>query len=435
MKLSSGKIHRHVLSIFYLYLGAYYLFPFIMNLFYSKEYGELYVGTDSNWPVVYVVFLVALIFLFNTFLPRVKLFSYKNIGAIFENKLFNSIVILIFLISSIQFSLNYSLNFRQSSAESISGAGGYVMVMFGLRSYVKVFFLYLILKYANDLEITRNQRYLTGLASISIAISVTGSLDLLFAITGLLIAFKKERVFFDKVSNTLSTIKSQILRVISIIIIIVVIVFVGNANKIGADTAVDVFTNSSNGEKILLHTAKRVSVWYVSVLALGNKDVFDNDIAFTTLRGVFDNLYSRANIILEGKKDEIEGVWSVKRMNFLQISRYTYNDRTGTAPGLVASAFYLPFFPFNFFIMGIYTVIMLRYFSKGFRCARYSLNIFSKFVILFFFIGLFDSPIDLINFIGPDFIFILLFLGAMDKIENMNYLRLKKTSLNKLNAA
>jgi hypothetical protein len=103
------------------------------------------------------------------------------------------------------------------------------------------------------------------------------------------------------------------------------------------------------------------------------------------------------------------------------------NSRTGAAPGVIASSFYLPYFPVNFILIAIYTVFILRKLSKAVKYAKKSFNFLGRFMLLFYFATtLFANPIGYLNFIDPTFLYLLMFLGALDKITHGNIARLRK---------
>lgn len=411
------RIHREVWSLFLLYILIYYLFPFILNIIYPDGYDDIFVYVDSLLPIILVPFVLILVVIINYLIKDFKSTPFLKIGSIFENRNVNILIFLIFLVVSIDFSSKYGMNFRQSGGSTVSESGGAIIIMLALRSFSKVFFVYLLLKHANNIQILAWQRKLAGVASLCFALTLNVSVDILFIMFGLLFLLKKETFLFENREGILKSFKNKIFRIVLILAIGLGVVFIGNANKIGEDQALELFTDVDNIGKIILHTSKRISVWYVSVISIGNQySLSSNELSLTAFEGVFSNLSSRFNLIMFGEKSEVNEVWSVNRLNFLEINKFTHNDRTGTSPGLVASGYYLPFFPFNFICIAFYTVFMLRYFSKSLHRFKGSFNLFGRFFLLFFLITLFDSPVDLINIISPSFVAVIFFLAAMDKI-------------------
>ena len=161
-------------------------------------------------------------------------------------------------------------------------------------------------------------------------------------------------------------------------------------------------------------------------MILGEKDLFDNERSYESLDGIISNTSGRLKTIIDTNAytEDKKKVWSVNRMNYLQIFDMDTRERTGASPGLVASFFYIPFFPFNFLFIVFYTIFILRYFNKGFQNnITYKFSPLLNIIILYFLIPMFESPVDLINFIGPTFIYTLFFFGLLDRITVLNNLK------------
>jgi len=424
-------IHKEAKKLFFLYISVFYLFPFLAGLILPDTFTVLYKGFNSLLGLAFISFFLFLVFIFEKIVPRkLSILSFKRLGGLFESKWFNIILAIIFFALSIRFSLKFGITFRQNGEATLNQTGLETIILFAIRTYAIANLLYLILKAVNDLPISTWQRIVIGITGLAFMFIISGSMDMLYILGYIVLAFKKEKVLFASLQKRKKSVYRRVIRSVLLIGLIVSIVFVGYADKFGTQGAGKLFSKTENVEQIVEHTVARVGIWYASIMAMGSHDVFDNTIALNTIDGISSNLNSRISV-LSGTGNGIEqkrsSNWSAARVNYTQTYRMAENSRTGASPGLIASSFYLPFFPFNFIIISLYTMFILRRFSKAMRYSKKSFNFLGRFILLFFFAtSLFADPVDYLNFVDPIFIYFILYLGVMDKIHSTSYSRFRK---------
>lgn len=409
--------NKEAYKIFGLYIGLFYVLPFFLHLFYAEEFRFLFKGTEDKLPLVLIFLFLGLVLFMHHFVEIKSNFLFAYFGKVFEKKLVNILILTIYFILSLRFSLQFDLSFRHTGGATISGEGFEVMLLFVLQAYARIYLLFLMLKYVNGLPIQFYQRVLVAVVALSLILTIMTSLDFLYIVVAVLLATSREKYLFDNLIKRKSGFLF-LLQILLLCLIVVIVFFIGFANKIGIDAAIYFFTTNSG--HLIMSVSRRISTFYVSVLALGGNDLFENSDAINTVAGVIDNMKLRTSIILGiGENVQRPEIWSVNRMNYLEIFNNTYNERTGASPGLVASALYLPFFPFNFILISLYVVFVIKAFNSALTNLKVKLNFFSRFLLLFFLIPLLQSPVDYLNIINPSLIYLFLFLGCTLQISNL----------------
>ncbi|MBW2962895.1 hypothetical protein [Mesonia aestuariivivens] len=414
-RVSDKKLTRSAWTVFFLYIGIYYFYPLIMNFFFKEEYNSLFKNINSFLPIVYVVFFISIVSFLLLFLPSLRLKRLKNFATLLTNGKIGFFISILFFVCGINFFVNYTVAFRHAADSSIGGEGVLMILTFAFRSIAKLVFFYFLMAQLQGKTLRKNQKRILFIYLLSFALTLNASVDIIFTLLGVIVLFNKEHWLIEKSQFFFKRIKNNLSKLILLFFLVVGTIFIGNLNKVGEDAALDLFLNTQNIEKIFISTSKRISTWYAPVMILGNKNESLNEMAFSSLNGVLTNLKIRIDILLKGSSElKVPEIWSINRANYLNTMKYTYNPRTGASPGMIGSAFYLPYFPFNFILIAIYTVWMIRYFSMV--IGRYKYNIFGYFFLLFLFSPIFESPIDLINFIGPGFIYVFSFIAFSEKL-------------------
>ncbi|GAB2975333.1 hypothetical protein GCM10027049_07360 [Mucilaginibacter puniceus] len=356
-------------------------------------------------------------------IPNLRIIDFRVMGKLFESAAFNFILILAFLALAVNFSLKYSLDFRQNPENNLTSAGSEVIVMLALRAYATVYILYILLKRINSLRVYIYQKILLIIITLGYVLTLTGSIDMLFILLSIFLILNQEKLLFvkynvkKKVNGVIKFLRSFFI-IVFLLLLIISVVFIGNANKTGFNETVDIFTNKENVSFIFVSTLLRTSNWYASLLAIGNQHVFDNTIAYTTLSGIFNNFIYQLGVIV-GFDWGKPAIWSASRMSYVQTYVDLSSPTTGSSPGLVASSFYIPFFPLGMFILSFYTVVILRNLSKAFNYARVRLNGLALLILIFYILPFFDSPLDMLNIFNPSVVFAVFFLGATNKIATL----------------
>jgi hypothetical protein len=421
----TNKLSKTTFRFFFLYLFLFYFVPFFSHIFFHDEYNLVFKQTNSLLPVFFLPVFIFLIIIFERITFSNKLFFFNSVGKILEKKILNFGLLFLFFILSLNFFINYNLTFRHSGGKTLSGEGIEIIFLLALKAYFKAYIFFVLLKIINNLEVKKNEYFICLIVSLSYILSIMGSLDVLYIIISFLIGIKQQQFLFVKNKNNVS-IFQRIGKILLLVLLIFSVVFIGNANKTGSDEAFEKFSDTNQSTQVYINTIRRISTWYISLMILGEKDLFDNERSYESLDGIISNTSGRLKTIIDKNAytEDKKKVWSVNRMNYLQIFDMDTRERTGASPGLVASFFYIPFFPFNFLFIVFYTIFILRYFNKGFQNnITYKFSPLLNIIILYFLIPMFESPVDLINFIGPTFIYTLFFFGLLDRITVLNNLK------------
>jgi hypothetical protein len=319
-----------------------------------------------------------------------------------------------YFVLGVWFSQNYSLNFRHQ--ESLSEAGGLAFFLFGFRSWFKAYLLYLILKHLNGVNITLFDRTILFSSMISLALAPVSSYDVIFLALSFLLSLGLENIVFPRYrsKNILKKI-ANLFKPILGVVLVVATVYSGTANKIGTEATNELFLEGDVTEFFLMKTVQRASTWMVSIMAITKEpdNFIDPDMAAETMSGIISNLGLRMCKLVGTECGEPPKYWSVNRRNFYYVYRpELWAPRTGSSPGIFASAFYIPFFPIGVILVVLYTLFVLRRLSGALHREGIHLDMIGVFLLLFFVSALFESPIDYINFLSPSFIYALFYFAA-----------------------
>jgi hypothetical protein len=131
------------------------------------------------------------------------------------------------------------------------------------------------------------------------------------------------------------------------------------------------------------------------------QDHFDN------LGGVWNTLLFRLEAlhILDSSVAR-ESTMSIARLNFEFITQaFALNDREGTSPGLIPGFLYC--FPpiLNLLMLGAYVFMVLGILQRLCLCMKEELSFIGKFILTYFTLLVFESPIDFLVLIDDAFIF------------------------------
>jgi hypothetical protein len=265
-----------------------------------------------------------------------------------------------------------------------------------LQAYFKAyFFLRLIAK-----KMISN-RIVDSLILMGFVFSLSSSFQVIQIISGIILLLKMEKIIFNKFRNRFSL--KKVLSTSLIILSLFSILFLGIANKIGVENA-KLLTKETELRSIIFEKVSvRQSTAYVSFI-IGFQNYVENvSFAERAFLGQIENLSNRFVILLGRKPDKPE-VWSINRLNYLKIFHQNDGPRTGTSPGLLASYFYIPFFPLNFVLLSLYVVYVLRLLSLN---IKHPFSVIGLLLVYFYMLGFFDSPVELINVIGPNFFYVI----------------------------
>lgn len=351
--------------------------------------------------------------------PHVK---YDPFVLFIESRIVNLLFSILFLITSIHFFLNFSINFRHKVA--ISESGGLIIIMFFFRIYFKVFILKYLFYFFNGIKIRKSDRFILFLVLLGFLFSLNSSWDAIFIFVLIVILLKKEgQVFYTPTIKNIKAIAGKYFKVLLVVITLFAVVFIGYANKIGSENTIILFSQT---EILFLKVIKRLSVWYISVLTAGVNFFENSYYALEPLAGTVESVFYRVQVLV-GMETSKPEVWSVNRMNFLHLFIENTNPRTGSSPGVFASVFYLPLFPLNTLVIASFIVYILRKFTDALKAKKNKISTSGLFVMVFFLVPLFESPVNLINILDKPFIYFLFFLAIVRSINYRRYLSILKS--------
>lgn len=410
-----SKLTKHIsiyaMTLLFVFICFYYLVPLFLSSFLQDRYGIIYRGFENRYNFLYLPITIFFTFLLDNFLPNKNNKSFFLRSHVLTNLNLNLILSIIYLMVSINFFLKFSINFRHNTESTISNSGFSVMLLFLLTSYFKVILIYFIVL-CSKRKLLKKEIYILLLLGLSFTLNLTSSLGVIPIGVCLFLISKNGSFFYE---NTRKSFTKKILRAVLITFLCISVVFIGNANKIGVDSTYDKFTNVNNLKDIIFSTSSRISTFYISLLRVPEVSINEgNSFSYKTINGIISNLNYRICVISGSNcGNRPKETWSVNRMNYTQIYNYRHNtkDITGSSPGLFASAFYLPWFPLNILFMSFYLVVILRIFTNVFSFIKKKPNLFFFISLMFLSINLFDSPVDIINFINPAIIFFIFFFS------------------------
>ena len=322
-----AKISKSAYKLFFLYLTIFYLIPFFAHLIYLDEFSQLYQNTNVKWPLIIALLTIVGIIIFDAFFPKIE---YNNLLLkpfiwFIKNDKLNFVVSVLFFVAALYFFKNFSINFRHKV--SISQSGGIIMLLFFCRIYFKAYIFLRLIRFYVGYTISRHEKRILLIVLTSFVLSLNSSWDAIFIFVLVIFLFGKEKEIFSTVLvKNIKDLLSKYFKLILLTLVLLAVVYIGYANKFGAENALHLF---SQLEILFLKVIKRLSVWYISILSAGVNFFEDSSYAMEPLIGTFQSVFYRLGRIfgMDISKPEI---WSVNRMNFLHLFNNTTNLRTGS---------------------------------------------------------------------------------------------------------
>lgn len=403
-----NKISKQVTRIFYCFLAFYYLVPFLADLVYPDFFSTMFQVTGKYVYIIILPLFVMLILLFDNILPRI---NNRNklilaVGKFATNNYVCLLLSVIYLILSFKFFSEYSIQFRHT--ESISGASQYVIFVFLLMSYFKIYIIYNVFRVLDGYSYNKYDWYTIIFVIVSFFLTANSTYDVLYLLILILVSTSFYKTIYFKSNSFSEAVKSYILYVF-LMLFILLGAFMGIANKYGIDASIlKVF----GGEMAVL-ILRRLSMWYVSIFSSINELMHDYYFALDAWEGMFMDMYRRFKILIGmdgGSKPEI---WSINRLNHTLVYK-PVTSHAGSSPGLIATIFYIPFFPSGLFIMVIYTIYILRLLSKIISNFNKELSFIGYMLLMLNLLIFFESPISQLNIISKNFVYFLLAISMLN---------------------
>lgn len=383
-----------------------------------------YFKYEGNVLLIYCVIVSTLFlaFLFTKSAMRLPTGWARRLPNIYENKVFTLALGVVMLPISVKFFLEFGMSFRYTGG-GLASAGLIPQIVF---LYKGVFFSYIIYGFliiANGLPLGRQKRFLILLLSFNWALCATGSMEIIWLGVGLCLAVfgqKAAVVFFvDRNNQQGGLARSFCLQFIALFLGISLgccVIFFGFANKIGMDSALELFSGAGVVQ-ILNYMYYRLSWLIPPIEILSAKELFDFRAYEAALGVLADSLSYRLGTVLgyDVAKSEYGGL---NQLNYYSIYVNPANDRSGASPGPIGTFLYIPFFPFN--VLAASTVLAALANSITRAAPLPSGRVPTIFAGLFLAIVaslILHNPIEAFVQIGPNLVLTFMFLYCLEKVR------------------
>ncbi len=399
--------NNNIKSILIAYLGCFFIVPVFIHAFYKPILDFQFNGMDN-----YFIILLILFFWISAYIVMIFFKSIINpmkpiLPSLLDYSSLNKVLIIIFSVVSVVFYFSYGINFRHTT--SISEAEAWVSFLLILRNYIKAFLFIAVIKLISNRKAQVENHYFF-IIGFSFYLSMISSFDIILILTSLLISFNKTSLIFKSRKNKTTFLNNFLVRSILIIFTVIATLFIGTANKVGIDRASNEIFNKTTFSLTLGSLGMRASVWYASVFSAYEGYSKNKDEIKYAMNGTFRNLFNRLGYIYGQTEIKKLKYWSVMRANYLSLWKNNLNPKSGTSPGVVASIFFFPYHIFGFFLLAIFTGFILARISLVIDNKERRINLLGSFILVFFLMPYFESPLDLINFIDPYIIYMILTL-------------------------
>lgn len=412
-----GKTNQTNLAykLLVIYIFTHYIIQIFIQYLYADELSVKYNGWD--YSPFYAIYTIIFFFIVYYFVDRsLPVWRLKTVYKFWFLNILKWLFLIVFALLAINFSLNYGIDFRHTNR--LGDTGFLVQILFFLRSialYVLfIYFCYFLRGY--DFKLL--DRVYLFLLMFFYALIITSSIQTIVLAIFLPLIFlsnTKLRVLF---MGDFISFKRVIIVSILLGIVLVCSVFVGIANKYGVERAIGIFTEADKFNYLIGLVSKRITTSYFSLLIMARDHMFDFTLQFQIYLDHFETFLHRLSIFIPIFDLKLEDVRTLNHENFLLLFQNNTKAITGASPGLLASIFYIPIFPFNFILMSIYLVVVFRVLDIyiGFK----KINILSVLVVFYLTYNFFGGPHDLMKIIDPRFLYFVLFITGVFFIKKSN---------------
>ena len=95
-------------------------------------------------------------------------------------------------------------------------------------------------------------------------------------------------------------------------------------------------------------------------------------------------------------------------------------DRAGASPGIISSVFFVPLFPYTFFIIPVYVALVfksIRYHMK----TSIRFNFLAMLILTYLILSLFEAPLNILYIVDPMFFLFItvVFLSRFINVEEV----------------
>jgi hypothetical protein len=408
-KISLYKsIGFYILSI---YVFLTYIPQISFHIIFHQYFLEHYNGANKNPFLILIIllFFYISIVLVNEIFPKIRLkvkFS-DNINLLMS--ILSFILIFLFLIASIKFYTEYTISFR--ATHRLRETSLIIKILFFLREFAWFYVFYQLVNILRGNKLNFIIRFNLFLILIAWVLSLTASLSIPLVFIILLILLFNNKLLIILTNKNISGFKFFIISIFAIVFVLFAIFF-GYANKFGMEKAYVMFSDSDLMYYLFSRTLARLSTSYEAAIQLFSMHFQDFNIQLMAVNGFIDTFLSRLASITHLFDYHVSDIETINRMNFfiLFTPLHWHLEFAGASPGLLATIFYIPVFPFNFLFIALYVVIIMRATNRYIPNRFQDFNIFGKFILLYLIFRLFEAPLDIFYIIEPKFFFVILFL-------------------------
>jgi len=388
------------LRLFLVYCVIFYLTPYILFQFVGNPL-EYSFRPQPNYTVgILYVAASALIFWVMQKLPRRR---FRGVSLNISGLLYARVPALLlsgaFLAISIWSFLTLGLQFRQTGdALSEVGVLGFLLAFGKALMGTSIIVHYRIVKEGVDVQV---RSLCLFLISLSFAVNIQGSLDIVIALAAYVAATHRVRRSLQLTGTLL-----QKMSLVMAPVLLMVVFFIGKLNKIGFEETLAIMKDV---DMFFYSFLRRYSFHMYSVATHVEENFFNFGLAVDAIREVVSVMYFRFGSMF-GLAVERPELGSIARMNFFVLADF-YKDRIGASPSMLGSVFFFPGAGLAIF----YYVLLLRFiFSLFWQIMGKMMDNWLFIILSVILLGAaVDALLDSINPLSNGFVRILtLYLGA-----------------------
>lgn len=425
LKLNAGEV------IFFSLGFITYVPQFIFHIISEHSYKDYYtVGENGQIYFLFIIFFYVLVIAINRMLPVVNIGVakyFRFLANIVYSSKFEIFVSIVGLCLSAYFYVNYGVDFRQ--VDRFSDAGALVVVVFLVQSYMQTWFILLVFRVAESGEYKSFHRLTSLLFTVSLFLTLTGSLNMIFLIWGIILTLLPARsilkIFVLKADGGGGFKKLSLFLLFFLVFVVslILIVSVGFINKLGYDGALDKF--NTLGFLILEQIIVRLSSSYASAISFARNHLYDWNVYDIVWSITPDNLLYRLSKIFnfDGSLPRPE-ITQINRLNYLFYTYDNHLDHAGASPGIVASALYLAPFPVGYILISLYSVFFIRLWGGVSRKITKHFKLMTLLFLMTMSFSMLESPMDYLLIIEPSLfylVFLLLIFLRIQGAKNARY--------------
>lgn len=401
------KVRRLARLILLLYFAIYYLGPAILTFIFGAPLDQILIASPNYLlGLIFAAVVTGLVYWVIGFIAIPRLTSISSLARVmFDDRVLLGVSV-VFLYISYQFWQEFGLSYRQTG-ERIGESGFLVIILYILQNYLIVALLLLV---GRSVEELRQSGPVLGAAIfctvIGFFLSLQASSNIIVMAIAMLVGARlaTRRELLRPVAG-----RSSIPTYVLLGLVVAGALFVGIANKRGVDETTYLLFNNI-GEVIRIFQT-RLSYHYYSASFHTTYHFTNVELGWRAVEEVWGSIGHRLDVLL-GNPTTFNETTSVKRLNY-ELTAYYFNDRTGTAPGMIGAVYFFP--------LGVFALPLIVLLYSGVLCmiaaagSGRSLTFFEIAFLVMIFGGIVDASIDLVNVFDTTFtkMFFVLFACAL----------------------